>query len=435
MKNLRVKFVVVLLLMMSISGICSIIISTVIFSENIEKESKNAQRKVVDTILELHDNTDFTLNKIIELSNNDRYEVTLISDLSQYDKIINNINNREFMQVRTRRKIPVVSTILRIDGDYIKIANSFNGKSMHIRGFFLAATALIISTIIATIISGISSKQILQPIMALSKATEEVAKGDFTVRLNIPKDYEFGLLTKNFNKMVQELSSIETLRSDFVSNVSHEIKTPLASIQGFAKLIQDKNFNENEKIEFAEIIISESSRLSKLASNILKLSKLENQDIITEKVEFALDEQIRCAILIMEPEWSEKRIDLDIDLDRVNIIENEDLLQQVWLNIIGNAIKFTNEGGTIGIKLMDLKNNIVVKISDNGIGMNEETQRHIFEKFYQGDKSHLTKGNGLGLALVKRIIYLCGGKIKVKSTPKYGTTFTIELPKSEYKAL
>lgn len=433
MKSLRVKFVIVLLLMMSISGICSIIISTVIFSENIEKESKNAQRKVVDTILELHDNTDFTLNKIIEISNNDVYEVTLISDLSQYDKAINNINNREFLQVRTRR-IPIISTILRIDDDYIKIANSFNEKSMHIRGFFLATTTLIISTIIATIISGISSKQILQPIRALSKATEEVAKGDFSVRLDIPKDYEFGLLTKNFNKMVHELSSIETLRNDFVSNVSHEIKTPLASIQGFAKLVQDKNFNDNERNEFAEIIINESSRLSKLASNILKLSKLENQDIITEKVEFALDEQIRCAILIMEPEWSEKNIDLDIDLDRVNIIENEDLLQQVWLNIIGNAIKFTNEGGTIRIKLMDLKNNIVVKVSDNGIGMNEETQRHIFEKFYQGDKSHLSKGNGLGLALVKRILELCNGEIRVKSNSNYGTTFTVELPKSEYKS-
>ncbi|MBE6059312.1 MAG: HAMP domain-containing histidine kinase [Clostridium sulfidigenes] len=427
-KNLRVKFVVILLLMMIVSGICSLIISALMFSGNIEKESKNAQRKVVDTILELYDNTDFTLNKIIELSNNDRYEVILINNLHEYAGTADKLHEREFLQIKTKR-LPIINTILKVDDKYIKISNSFNEKSVHIRAFFLTITSLIISTLIATIISGIASKRILRPIRTLSKATEEVAKGNFSVKIGIPKDYEFALLAKNFNKMVHELSSIETLRNDFVSNVSHEIKTPIASIQGFAKLIQDKNLNDDERSEFTDIIISELSRLSKLTSNILKLSKLENQEVITGKAEFALDEQIRCAILIMEPEWSEKGIDLDIDLDKVSIIGNEDLLQQVWLNIIGNAIKFTEKGGTIGIKLMDLQDKIVIKVSDNGVGMNEETQRHIFDKFYQGDKSHLSKGNGLGLSLVKRIIELCDGEIKVRSKLYYGTTFTIGLPK------
>lgn len=427
-KNLRVKFVVILLLMMIVSGICSLIISALMFSGNIEKESKNAQRKVVDTILELYDNTDFTLNKIIELSNNDRYEVILINNLHEYAGTADKLHEREFLQIKTKR-LPIINTILKVDDRYIKISNSFNEKSVHIRAFFLTITSLIISTVIATIISGIASKRILRPIRTLSKATEEVAKGNFSVKIGIPKDYEFALLAKNFNKMVHELSSIETLRNDFVSNVSHEIKTPIASIQGFAKLIQDKNLDDDERSEFTDIIISESSRLSKLTSNILKLSKLENQEVITGKAEFALDEQIRCAILIMEPEWSEKGIDLDIDLDKVSIIGNEDLLQQVWLNIIGNAIKFTEKGGTIGIKLMDLQDKIVIKVSDNGVGMNEETQRHIFDKFYQGDKSHLSEGNGLGLSLVKRIIELCDGEIKVRSKLYYGTTFTIGLPK------
>lgn len=427
-KNLRVKFVVILLFMMIVSGICSLIISALMFSGNIEKESKNAQRKVVDTILELYDNTDFTLNKIIELSNNDRYEVILINDLHEYAGTADKLHEREFLQIKTKR-LPIINTILKVDDRYIKIYNSFNEKSVHIRAFFLTITSLIISTLIATIISGIASKRILRPIRTLSKATEEVAKGNFSVKIGIPKDYEFALLAKNFNKMVHELSSIETLRNDFVSNVSHEIKTPIASIQGFAKLIQDKNLDDDERSEFTDIIISESSRLSKLTSNILKLSKLENQEVITGKAEFALDEQIRCAILIMEPEWSEKGIDLDIDLDKVSIIGNEDLLQQVWLNIIGNAIKFTEGGGTISIKLMGLKNKIIIKVSDNGVGMNEETRRHIFDKFYQGDKSHLSEGNGLGLSLVKRIIELCDGEIEVRSKLNYGTTFTIELPK------
>jgi len=446
-KNLRVKFVVILLLMMIVSGICSLIISALMFSGNIEKESKNAQRKVVDTIIELYDNTAFTLNKIIELSNNDRYEVILINDLHEYAGTTDTLHEREFLQIKTKR-LPIINTILKVDDRYIKISNSFNEKSVHIRAFFLTITSLIISTVIATIISGIASKRILRPIRTLSKATEEVAKGNFSVKIGIPKDYEFALLAKNFNKMVHELSSIETLRNDFVSNVSHEIKTPIASIQGFAKLIQDKNLDDDERSEFTDIIISEVDRLRNLADSMLgsrqlpsyemvnvheplelKLSKLENQEVITGKAEFALDEQIRCAILIMEPEWSEKGIDLDIDLDKVSIIGNEDLLQQVWLNIIGNAIKFTEKGGTIGIKLMDLKDKIVIKVSDNGVGMNEETQRHIFDKFYQGDKSHLSKGNGLGLSLVKRIIELCDGEIKVRSKLYYGTTFTIGLPK------
>jgi len=295
--------------------------------------------------------------------------------------------------------------------------------------FQITTTAILISILIATIISGLISEKVLRPVRELSKATKEVAKGDFSVRVVVPKDYEFGFLTENFNKMVNELNSIETLRNDFVSNVSHEIKTPLASIQGFAKLLQDDNFSVDERKEFTDIIINESIRLSKLTSNILKLSKLENQEINTQKVEFSLDEQIRCAILIMEQEWNQKNLSLDIELDEVNIVENEDLLQQVWINLIGNAIKFTEDGGRISVKLKDFNERVVVEISDSGIGMNEETIRHMFDKFYQGDRSRLSEGNGLGLSLVRRIIDLCGGKIYIKSELGAGTTLIVELKK------
>ncbi len=429
MKNLRIKFIVAFLCVMLISGFCSLIISTIIFSPSIEKESRNSQKKIVDTIIELKDKTEFSLEKIIDLSNKDRYDVEIISNLSEKIGINYDISNNQFIQIK-KSSIPIVETILKIDDGYIKISNAFNDRAKHYRAIFGGGTALIISIIISTIISGIISKKVLKPIRELNKATYEVAKGNFDVKVDIPRDHEFGLLTKNFNKMVKELNGIETLRSDFVSNVSHEIKTPLASIQGFAKLVQDRSFSDDERSEFAEIIINESARLSKLSSNILKLSKLENQDIITEKTKFPLDEQIRCAILIMESEWNEKNIELDIELEEVEIIENEDLLQQVWLNLIGNAIKFTNDGGKIRIKLMNFEDEILIKISDNGIGMSEETKKHIFEKFYQGDKAHLSNGNGLGLALVKRIIELCNGKIKVDSKVGEGTTFTIRLNKS-----
>lgn len=430
MKNLRVKIVVNLLLMMIISGICSLVIIAIMFGGKIEVESRNNQRKISSNILYLYNNTNLTLDKIMEINNNDRYEIEIISDLTEYKFNMDELKDNGIVQ-RKIGELPFTETMLRLGDNYVKISNNVSMEGIHTRTMFLIIVPLGISILIATILSSIFLKKILSPVRALSKGTEEVAKGDFTVQLDIPNDYEFGMLTKNFNRMVNELSSIETLRNDFISNVSHEIKTPLASIQGFAKLIQDSNLGEEEKREFTDIIINESGRLSKLVSNILKVSKLDNQDIVTEKVKFSLDEQIRCSILVMEPEWGDKNIELDIDLNEVYIVENEDLLQQVWFNLIGNAIKFTDEGGTIKVKLIELKDKIVVKISDNGIGMDRETQRHIFEKFYQGDKSHLSSGNGLGLSLVKRIIELCNGKISVQSELGIGTTFIVEL-KNKY---
>ncbi|GAA0219795.1 HAMP domain-containing sensor histidine kinase [Metaclostridioides mangenotii] len=430
MKNLRVKLVALIVMMMLVSGVCTILISVLISSESIIKESKDSQIEIVNTVLDLSENTDYPVDKISELSSNRMYRVSKIEDLSKYKDEAVKLKNGEYSQIRLKG-MPIVKTVLKVDDNYLVISTCYNRSNEHFKGFLITGTAITISIIIATVISGVISKRVLSPVRALSRATEEVAKGDFSVRVDIPKDYEFGFLTENFNKMVHELSSIETLRNDFVSNVSHEIKTPLASIQGFAKLLQDNNFSEEEKKEFTDIIISESTRLSKLTSNILKLSKIENQEINTKKVEFSLDEQIRCAILIMEQEWSRKNINLDIELEEVNIVENEDLLQQVWINLIGNAIKFTEDGGYVSIKLEDYKDKIEVEISDSGIGMTEDIQRHMFDKFYQGDRSHLSEGNGLGLSLAKRIIDICGGKIYIKSELGVGTTFTIELRKDK----
>lgn len=430
MKNLRVKLVALIVMMMLFSGVCTILISVLISSESLVKESMDSQSEIVNTVLDLSENTDYSVDKISELSSNRMYRVSKIEDLSKYDDEVDKLKNREYSQIRLKG-IPIVKTVLKVDDNYLIISTCFNRNNEHFRGFLITGTAITISIIIATVISGVISKRVLSPVRALSRATEEVAKGDFSVSVDIPKDYEFGFLTENFNKMVHELNSIETIRNDFVSNVSHEIKTPLASIQGFAKLLQDNNFSEEEKKEFTDIIISESTRLSKLTSNILKLSKIENQEINTKKVEYSLDEQIRCAILIMEQEWSRKNINLDIDLEEVNIVENEDLLQQVWINLIGNAIKFTEDGGEVSIKLVDFKDKIEVEISDSGIGMTEDIQRHMFDKFYQGDRSHLSEGNGLGLSLAKRIIDICSGKIYIKSELGVGTTITIELRKDK----
>ncbi len=270
---------------------------------------------------------------------------------------------------------------------------------------------------------------IFVPVEHFSEAFQQVAKGDFSVRL--PYRYhlrEIRQMADNFNLMVQELGSIETLRNDFVNNVSHEFKTPLAAIEGYATLLQDEAITPEESREYTKIIIDSARQLSTLSSNILLISRLENQEIVAQKERFQLDEQIRQVLLILEKFWSEKEQELEIDMEDVLYYGNAGLLTQVWINLIHNAIKFTPKGGTIGIRLNKGPRWITCSISDDGIGMSEEVRRHIFEKFYQADTGRTGQGNGLGLTLVNRIVQLCGGYILVESIPGRGSCFTVKLP-------
>lgn len=231
----------------------------------------------------------------------------------------------------------------------------------------------------------------------------------------------------NFNKMVKELNSIETLQSDFIQNVSHEIKTPLAAIEGYAALLSASTRDEQNKL-YAEQILKSSRQLSTLTGNILKLSKLENQSIISEKKTFSLDEQIRQAVLSLEPIWSAKNIDIDLNLPEISFYGNEDLIFQIWTNLISNGIKFTPSGGLVSVKMTAEDSFVNVVVADNGIGMTEEVQKHIFDKFYQAEGSRSMEGNGLGLTLVKKILSLCDGTIEVTSQPDLGSKFTVKLP-------
>lgn len=288
---------------------------------------------------------------------------------------------------------------------------------------------LFISVIIGTSISLFVAKKILKPIAAFSKATDEVAIGNFSIEINEESPIkEIRDLSKNFNIMVQELSSIETLRNDFIINVSHEFKTPIAAIEGYATLLQGNNLSDVEYKEYTQMIIHSARQLDTLSSNILSLSKLENQELILEKNLYRLDEQVRYAVLMLEPEWSLKNIDLQIDLAKTEFYGNERLLMQVWINLIGNAIKFTPDNGTIHINLFKQNSHLIFKVIDSGIGIDDLTISHVFDKFYQGDTARKTEGNGLGLALVKRIIDLSNGSITVESEIRQGTTFTVFLP-------
>lgn len=290
----------------------------------------------------------------------------------------------------------------------------------------------VFSFIIATVLTLYISRYILSPVEQLSEASKKVAHGDFTVQIPLDSDSdELNVTISNFNSMVRELRSIETLRDDFIANVSHEFKTPLSAIEGYAMLLQEKNLGDKEREECAQKILQSTARLNDLTGNILLLSKLDNQNYPQENTTFSLDEQIRQAILMFESVWTKKQIDIDCDMPDVSFVGPQSLLNHVWINLIGNAVKFVKGDGSgrITVRLTPSEKNVVVTVADNGIGMDDKTIAHIFEKFYQGDTSRRSSGNGLGLALCKKIVESLHGTITAKGALGEGSVFTVVLPR------
>ena len=293
--------------------------------------------------------------------------------------------------------------------------------------------AILNIVIISAVLVRINLKNIFRPIEQINEATKKVALGEYDIELETKREDEIGELTNNFNKMTRGLKSTENLQKEFINNVSHEIKTPVSSIEGFAKFLKDKNLTDEEREEYANIIIEEAKRLENLTGKILKLSKLNNQEIITNKQEIEIAEQIRKAISLLEPKWSKKDIKINVSLEEKTFLGDEDLIFQVWVNIIDNAIKFSNEGESIDIKVYEKDSNINVEIKDHGIGMKEEELEKVYDRFYQIDRSHSKEGSGLGLAIVKRIVELSEGKIEIKSKENKGTTVIVKLPVTSEK--
>ncbi len=288
------------------------------------------------------------------------------------------------------------------------------------------------AVVAAVIIHQVSCAKYDKPMRRLSRAMRAVAQGDFTVSVQpVHKRNKFDymdLMFEDFNSMVHELSSIETMKDDFIANVSHEIKTPLAVIRGYASALQRGNLSEEEQREYAATIASASESLSVLISNILRLNKLENQEIVPNAAPYDLTRQLSDCALAHEEQWERKRIDFDAQLEeRVMILADESMLEIVFNNLIANAIKFTEPGGRIVLRQEKAGGDVVVTVSDTGCGMSEETVKHIFDKFYQGDSSHSREGNGLGLALVKRVLDISGGSIAVRSAPGEGSEFIVRL--------
>lgn len=311
------------------------------------------------------------------------------------------------------------------------LARLISDKNDQKHGFLLFFLWFLICTCISNLIIYKTMYSTVRMIERLTEATKQVAKGDFNVRIDAENNhhiYEVENLYNNFNYMVKELGTIETLRNDFVADVSHEFKTPISAIEGYAMLLQDKNLTEEERNQYVDSIIYNSKRLSTLTGNILMISRLENDTVKVNPAKFSLDEQIRRIILTFEEKWSEKNLNLDIDLDSVQYYGDEDLLYNVWLNLISNAIKFSNQDGLLKVKLVNNQYNVVVTIEDCGIGMSQNALNRIYEKFYQSDSSRASEGNGLGMTLVKNICDICGAEIKIHSELGKGTRFTVILP-------
>lgn len=297
-------------------------------------------------------------------------------------------------------------------------------------GLSLLLLLALVSILLGTLLSIVIFRYALKPITRLIKAMQKVAEGDYSVRLSVPgpEHSEFSLLERNFNFMAQELAGTEMLHTDFISNVSHEFKTPLSNISGYAMLLQDDTLSPEERDDYINIIVQNAKDLSHMTGSILELSRLENQHIVTGQEFYRVDEQIRQCILRMEPQWSAKDLVIEPELDSITWYGNQELTNHIWNNLLDNAIKFTPQGGEIIIKAFEKDQHLVVSIQDSGMGMSEEVQKHVFDKFYQGDTSHKKKGSGLGLALVHKIVTLYQGSITLESIPNLGTTFTVMLP-------
>lgn len=268
-----------------------------------------------------------------------------------------------------------------------------------------------------------------RPVKRIKSALRQITNGDFSVRLHTQgSSSNFAEIMESINTMTAELSGVETLRSDFISNVSHEMKTPLAVIGNYGTLLQDRSLSEEKRIEYAKAVTDSARRLAELMTNILKLNRLENQQIYPQTKEYDISEQLCECLLQFETVWEDKGIEIETDIvENVTVNADAELLSIVWNNLFSNAFKFTEKGGKVTVSLLADSQFVTIKVTDTGCGMTSEVGSHIFEKFYQGDTSHATQGNGLGLALVKRIIDITDGVISVNSSIGIGSTFTVRI--------
>lgn len=387
--------------------------------------------EIIITKIDEYSNSKESLYNLINLYEDIGYSIEPIDNISDLGLDINqkNILSEDNKLIYISMKEHGVSAVTKVNDQYFHI-KSINSNSVKYIPLSINLCILMITSSICIFILSFVLKKIIAPMEELMGATNEIAAGNFDVKVkykNINED-EIGKLVKNFNSMAKDLKNIEYIQTDFMNNVSHEFKTPISAIKGFLVILKNENLSQKERLEYIDILLDETDRLSQLSSNILECSKLDNMDKFKDNKKFSLDEQIRKTIILLEKQWSKKNISFNLDLKSTYYYGKEEYLIQVWINIISNAIKFSNENSEILISCHKTANEVFIEIKDYGCGMDENTKKYLFNKFYQGDNSRNDLGYGLGLSISNRIIELSGGTITVDSELDKYTKFTVTLP-------
>lgn len=429
-KSIYIQLVIIFFCIFFLSNIAASIFTALNTEQDLTFHIRDQLTNSVETAKEIYEKEGISQKSLESLFDHNYIDISFIKDLKQYsinDDEISSLDNEEVLLVHRKKpgsfEFSLPLAVIKTNDSYIVAQVMERSMGFSVRHFMM--TTNIIAIIIGSILFLFAGKMIVKPISRLTKATEKIASGDFDIDIRNNRKDEIGTLIASFNMMARELKSIEILRNDFVSDISHEFKTPLTSIEGYTKLL--KICDEEERKEYIDIITEETRRLSILATNILMLNKIENENIPNSTKVFSMDEQIRKAIVLLENRWLEKEIDLEIELDNINYKGNENLMYQVWINLMDNAIKFSKGKGIIEVKLYKDDDKITFSVKDNGEGISIEDQGRIFEKFYKTDKSRSSDGNGLGLSIVKRIIDIHDGEVFIDSELDKGTNIIIRL--------
>ncbi len=426
----RGRMMIALYVSAAFSAIVSLLFAYVISHVNVQSELQLQQQALAVYLLEMDSRTDLSMATMLGMV--DDVEDTHVEQIMLDDPELP--QDLPFI-LSVRQVYSVLDDLSQSPVTYVQLGEGVvRISSLYERSLFVVAFFRIISTSLTylavfVLMTTFASFRLSKPVQVLTRAHERVQEGDFSVRLPDNHPGEMGELMRSFNDMTEALGSTSYLQKDFISSISHEFKTPIASIRGFAKLLQMPGLTEEQKAEYISLIAQESDRLSRLSETLLRLSALEQQTALATLSTFSLDEQLRQTILRLEPNWSAKDIGWQLELQELSLTSDQELLNQVWINIIQNAIKFSPEGSDIEVRVFR-EGSAIVEIQDHGCGMTEEAQKRIFDKFYQADKSRRQEGVGLGLSLVKRIVDMMGGSITVRSAVGEGSTFRVELPVS-----
>ncbi|WP_145330542.1 cell wall metabolism sensor histidine kinase WalK [Paenibacillus xylanexedens] len=447
-KSLYIRVVVTFLVSVIAGTVIAFLLSTWIFEDQLNENSHINIRNFGQDVVQIYktlplSEADAFVNKMKQL---DLYYIRMYEPSGQFQTYGKAIDHEPISVTKEQLQKVLGGAVVEANPNGLgtvllglPVPTSNGTRAMFLEALSPPAATVVIrwgtifassSLIAGSLIILIASMFLVRPIKTLTQATKRIAAGDFNVKLNIKQSSELGTLARSFEDMMKDLQQLEQMRKEFVANVSHEVQSPLTSISGYAQALMNVELPDRERARYLDIIISEAKRLSKMSDSLLKLSMLESQSHQLQLVTRDLDEQIRRVIVALQPQWAARNIHFELDLQKVQVIADHDQLNQVWTNILSNAIKFSDDNSEILVKVQRDVRNVTVYISDQGIGIPLEDQKRIFERFFKSDRSHSRKydGSGMGLAITKQIVMLHQGDIRVESKMDQGTTFIITLP-------